>query len=148
MGLLLKLFIYGAIIATLAGASVSAWHRFSDWIGEPYAERQRAVDQKVINQTEARAIKAEGEARSAADAARLQSESITRLSSARAAAEARAGVVLDAYAKVIKSSEGRLDALRARAQEAPPAGLSCQQTLSNIDQILRDSARVRQREAP
>jgi hypothetical protein len=136
--------IFGLVFAGVVSAMAwAAWNHFTgSYIAQGAAE-QKALDQKVVNLAEARAVRAETDAARAASASKVQSEAILLEQQRADEAQRETRVIGDAYAKVVKSSEARIAGLKQAAAADPVTGRSCAETLELADRILRDSLRVR-----
>ena len=136
--------IAGLVFAGVVSAVAwTAWDRFTGSYVEQGKIEQRAEDQKVVDAAEARATRAEAQALAAAQSAKVQSEALAMAQQEADRAQRQAAEVSDAYGKVVRSSEARIQSLRDLAAAAPAGNRSCEQVLSEADRILRDSARVR-----
>lgn len=136
--------VIGLVLAGLISAVAwTSWSAFKDGIAAPYVQAQRDADQKVVDAAEARAKRAEAQAQAAAAASSAQSAAIAEAEARSSAAQEKLDATLDAYGKLVRSSEARLEALRKRAATPSPDGRTCEQVVDEVDRILRDSARVR-----
>lgn len=136
--------IFGLILAGIVSFGVvRGWTQFKEWVAEPYVTAQRQADQKVVDEAEARAKNSEADAEKARLASAEQSAQIEALQRAGEEARAANAAVVEAYSKLVKSSEARVAALKKLAEGDPSSGRSCQEILADVDRILRESATVR-----
>lgn len=135
--------LFTLIFAGVLMAGVwKAWDSFTSGYITQGATAQKVVDQQAVNLAEARATRAEADAKAAAVAARTQSEAATMEAQRTEVAVAESRRIGAAYSAVVKSSEKRIADLKAAASAVPVAGQTCSAVLEKADQILRDSARV------
>lgn len=147
---LIKLGIYAAIAAAVAGIGYKAWDGFKESIARPYVQAQIAADQKVVKEAKARSDELETRASNAqrdttactaslatqsAGIALLQGQATANLAAAKSARAAAAAANLD------KASEIAAQQRIARAAQGEVK--SCQQQLDSVAKTLREGARSR-----
>lgn len=152
IGLLIELLLFAALAAGALLVINKAVGAFKDWIGEPYAAAQRAIDEPIIAKANTDRDEAKRQTENArADTAtcvagsKTQSEKVEYF---RGAMEAQRQAALKAKAAGAAESQRKQDAQRKYADASSSLNIAvvgkqtCEERFGNIDKMVRDAERA------
>jgi hypothetical protein len=125
---LIELAIYAAIAAAVAFGAHEAWDGFKDKIGAPYAQKQQAADQVVVDSLTKRAETAE---KANADSTKAAQDK----AAADLAAQQKSDATIAAANKAKAALQAQIDKLAGIAS-GPPAPETCDNELADTNSIL------------
>lgn len=139
---LIELVIYAAIAAAVAFGAHEAWDGFKDKIGAPYAQKQQAADQVVVDSLTKRATMAEqaekdreSENKTLADKLDTQSQATKAKALLDAQAQAKTAAILTALGSQIAGANTEIGRLSTIAN-AQPTQESCEDELADTNAVL------------
>jgi cell division protein FtsB len=141
--------VYAVVAAAVAGFAFSAWSGFKSHIAAPYVQAQIKADQAVVDRAEADKRTAESaNATLRADLGVLATErdrctaSVKRLEDEGKRISAEKDRKMDAAISTARFFNAKAEAAeqRAKTREPTKAGVTCEQTIVDVDKSLNELA--------